>query len=182
MQLKNNKELLSLLAPVCTECGKDARLGETTEIYGKDYGKAWLCADYPDCDNYCGVHRDTNKPLGTMANKELRQLRKRCHKAFDDEWRYGDVTRNESYEQLANWMKIPVKECHFGMMDVKRCETALILMGGSIDKGLNLLERLRVIEFNLQKIVMVCREECSSKEGQGVLDDVINALEELDQS
>ena len=71
----------------CNYCGKEAEWVENKEIYGKNYGKSymvWLCRD---CDAYVGCHNNTKEPLGILANKELRELRKQAHALFDPIWK-----------------------------------------------------------------------------------------------
>jgi hypothetical protein len=38
------------------------------------------------CDAWVGVHKGTNKPLGRLANRELRDWKKKAHAAFDPLW------------------------------------------------------------------------------------------------
>ena len=48
-------------------------LTESSMIYGKDYGKIYLCTN---CNAFTGVHKNSDKPLGTLANSILRTKRK----------------------------------------------------------------------------------------------------------
>ncbi|MFB5268120.1 zinc-finger-containing protein [Paenibacillus enshidis] len=36
---------------------------------------------------YVGVHDGTDIPLGRLANRELRELKKQCHALFDPVWK-----------------------------------------------------------------------------------------------
>ena len=73
--------------------------------------------DYPVCDSYVGCHRDTEKPLGTLAGAKLRSLRMKAHKAFDWFWKFGKVTRSEAYSLLAEHLELSKYEAHIGMLD-----------------------------------------------------------------
>jgi len=149
--LFNNK----IEPPVCPECGKTARLESTKEIYGTDYGKAWICESFPECDNYVGVHKSTNQPLGTMANKELRELRKKCHKSFDFIWRNNYMTRKSAYCKLATEMNIDVSVCHFAMFTKSQCKEALCLIDETL-KIISVEERLNNIEkFQTQSVFIL---------------------------
>jgi hypothetical protein len=106
--------------PVCPYCGSLAELVDTATIYhGKSYGWAWKC---PSCaDVYCGCHKGTKKPLGTMANATLRRRRMEAHVNFDPLWRSKRGGRTSGYKWLADQLSIPVDECHIGSMNVEQC-------------------------------------------------------------
>lgn len=65
-------ELLSAIfkGKVCPYCKEQTEYVDSACIYGKSYGMIYLCRK---CDAYVGVHKGTNKALGRLANKELRQ-------------------------------------------------------------------------------------------------------------
>jgi ssDNA-binding Zn-finger/Zn-ribbon topoisomerase 1 len=112
--------------PVCPYCGTTARLAQSKQVYRRDYGGwLWVCGQYPRCDSYVGCHKGTKLPLGIMANAELRELKQKCHAAFDPLWKSGRMTRDEAYEALAAAMCIPFFECHIGEFNVLRCKAAL---------------------------------------------------------
>ena len=68
----------------CPYCGKEAELIDSSVIYGRSYGMAYICFD---CDAYVGTHKGTEKPLGRLANAELRKWKMRAHDAFDPIWK-----------------------------------------------------------------------------------------------
>ena len=112
--------------PICPYCQKISRLESTKKIYhGVDYGLAYICQDYPKCDSYVGVHEGTRKSKGSMANGELRNLRKKVHRNFDPFWDKRGGSRNRSYTWLANSMRIPKEMCHIGMFNLHQCNEAL---------------------------------------------------------
>ncbi len=66
---------------VCPYCGREARLITSKDFYGRDYGtNVYAC--HP-CAAYVGTHKNSIAPLGTLAKKGLREMRKRTHAAFD---------------------------------------------------------------------------------------------------
>lgn len=110
-------------APICPYCGRKAILENDSAIYGRSYGKQlWLCRNFPRCDAYVGCHVGTDVPLGRMANKELREAKKKAHAAFDSLWRTGKMSRAIAYKWLAEKMGMLLAECHIGMFDVEDCE------------------------------------------------------------
>lgn len=110
----------------CPECGSPSKCVRSEVVYGRSYG-VWLyvCSRYPACDTYCGTHRGTKHPLGDMANRETRALRKQVHAAFDPIWKQGRMKREEAYQALADAMRISIHECHVGMFSALRCKAAL---------------------------------------------------------
>ena len=53
----------------CDYCGRRPEYVDSAVSYGKSYGMTLLCSP---CNAYVGVHDGTNKPLGRLANAELR--------------------------------------------------------------------------------------------------------------
>ena len=101
----------------CDYCGRETEYVDSKVIYGKSYGKIYLCRN---CMAYVGVHKGTDKPLGRLANAELRNWKKAAHAVFDPLWKYGRFRghRNAAYAWLAQKMGLPVEKTHIGMFDV----------------------------------------------------------------
>jgi hypothetical protein len=107
---------------ICPYCNKPAELKDSSVIYGKSYGLIYIC--FP-CNAYVGTHRGTSTPLGTLANSELRKLRKQCHSIFDLIWKSGKMSRFEAYVWLSKQLKIDINQCHIGMFDVDQCKKVM---------------------------------------------------------
>jgi len=104
---------------ICPYCNQPAEWVENKEVYGKNYGKSymmWLCRN---CDAYVGCHQNTKKPLGTIANKELREWRKKAHLAFDPFWKKWGLKRQEAYQMLITKFG---KEVHIGESNIDECK------------------------------------------------------------
>lgn len=122
----------------CPYCNSDAELTSSTKIYGKDYGYAWICKNFPKCDSYVGCHKGTKKSLGRLANKELRRWKNKAHIYFDRLWIYKIWKLNQeregyhplrkksvrfsAYSWLAKELKIDINDCHIGMFDTDMCK------------------------------------------------------------
>lgn len=113
-------------APVCSYCGCPAMLIDSEFIYGKSFGLIWLCPCKSEY-SYVGCHTGTHIPLGTLADKELRTLRRLTHHHLDPLWnrKSAKFTRNETYEWLRDKMKLPEEDCHIGKFTVLQCLTAM---------------------------------------------------------
>lgn len=104
---------------VCPYCQSPAQfLKSSADLYaGKDYGPAYVCWR---CEAWVGCHRGTTRPLGRLANKQLRKAKQAAHRAFDVLWKDG-WTRKDAYAWLARTLKIKPEDCHIGMFDEGRC-------------------------------------------------------------
>lgn len=111
----------------CDYCGRVTEYVDSAVIYGKSYGMVYLCQP---CKAYVGVHKGTDKPLGRLANAELREWKKRAHAAFDPIWQYGQFRRkrNAAYAWLAEKMGLTKEETHIGMFDVPQCKQVIQIM------------------------------------------------------
>lgn len=111
---------------MCWYCGQETEMVRGREIYPhrKDLAnkKFMLCRP---CMAYVGCHLGTGRPLGNVANAELREVRMRVHKAFDPIWKSGKMRRNQAYSWLSAETGIPKDRCHIGMMDADDCRRCL---------------------------------------------------------
>jgi len=111
------------LTPICNYCGNFSKLTSGAEIYPhrKDLKnlRFYSCSG---CDAYVGTHKGTVKPLGRLANKELRKAKSAAHRAFDPLWKLKNMTRKEAYSWLAKELGIKKEDCHIGMFDVDTCK------------------------------------------------------------
>ncbi|WP_278247013.1 zinc-finger-containing protein [Agathobaculum desmolans] len=71
---------------ICNYCGRKAELVDSKVIYGTSYGMMYLCRR---CNAYVGCHKGTDRPLGRLADAELRYWKKAAHAVFDPLWRQG---------------------------------------------------------------------------------------------
>lgn len=113
----------------CPYCGDRARLFPSSDhIYnGVDYGPVWQCQL---CFAYVGCHAGTNKPLGRLASKPLREWKQKAHKSFDTLWHYKikktgcrrRIARGQAYKWLAGQLGIDTSECHIGYFTIEQCQ------------------------------------------------------------
>ncbi len=113
---------------ICPFCGGPVRLMHHKEVYGRAYGGwpyAYACEDLVTCRSWVGLHPDTNIPLGTLANADLRQMRVYAKESFNLLWKGNKMTRNEAYAWLARQMKLDPLVCHIGWFDEEACLKAI---------------------------------------------------------
>ena len=107
----------------CPYCGQQAEkvyggsiYPHRTDLFHKVFYRCRPCAAHVGC------HPDTDKPLGRLANAELRREKNLAHAVFDPLWRgKGRGARTGAYKWLAKQLGIPREECHIGMFDVEQC-------------------------------------------------------------
>ncbi len=128
-------ERLKIEPPICPYCRyPSVYYPDSTPIYGANYGPLYACKP---CDARIGTHPD-GRPLGRMADAQLRKAKSFVHARFDPLWKdaahlySGDVrpsqvrgvARARAYQWLAAQMGIPTLECHVGMFSLEQCRAA----------------------------------------------------------
>jgi hypothetical protein len=108
---------------ICPYCNEEAVFMSTEEYYGRDYGtNIYVCRP---CDATVGTHGNSRHALGTLANKELRELRKEVHALFDPLWRTKKMLRHNAYKLLQELMNLPKEKAHIGMFNKEQCLEAI---------------------------------------------------------
>lgn len=92
----------------CCECKTniEARLTNGGEVYPHRpdlFGLPfWRC---DTCNNFVGCHhksKDRTKPLGCIANQEMKNARMQIHSIIDPLWKDGIMTRSQVYSKLSD--------------------------------------------------------------------------------
>ena len=111
---------------ICPYCGAKPELVDSAEVYnGKSFGPIYICRP---CNAYVGVYENSNKPLGRLADAELREMKKQAHDIFDQIWRLGYKRgRYHAYRWLSQQLQRPSEYTHIGMMDVDECQKVIDL-------------------------------------------------------
>lgn len=117
--------MIDLFPTKCNLCNGEVIFTTNARIYGKEYGsgKIYYCVK---CHAYVGTHKPRPKEaLGLLANKEMRSMKEKCHALFDEKWKNEGTSklrhkaRRLAYKELAEYLNIPVEECHFGYFDLE---------------------------------------------------------------
>lgn len=127
MKQKNKRKEISKSAPRCPYCGSSTILRSADGIYKNNSRSTMLyvCKNYPKCDSYVRVHDGTTIPMGTVANRELRALRREAHKHFDKLYEEGYMTKDDAYQWLASLIGIPLSEAHIGYFGDYYCKKVI---------------------------------------------------------
>jgi len=107
----------------CNICGvqKSIILTDSAIIYGSSYGLIYYCTN---CRAYVGVHKvkdnphgEKDAPLGTLADSELRRLRKQAHALFDPLWSKSTLSRRGAYKVLQRATGVSEERAHIAMLN-----------------------------------------------------------------
>lgn len=102
---------------VCDNCGCEAVVFiNHRELYGREYSDWPYVYHCRNCDGIVGTQVNTNIPLGRIADKTTRMLRKRAHMVFDVLWQERFMPRPEAYKWLARKLDLTADECHMAVM------------------------------------------------------------------
>lgn len=122
-------------APKCDYCHRDAKLVTGAAIYPHRpdlFARFfWQCEP---CDAHVGCHEagkgygDGTRPLGRLANAELRRAKSAAHAAFDPLWKTGSMSRAQAYSWLAKELGVAPQNCHIGMFNVDQCRAVVSLI------------------------------------------------------
>jgi hypothetical protein len=127
----------------CDYCGNEACLTRGKDIYPNMPSvhrlSFWKCTP---CQAWVGCHKrgawtvqadgsrlvsDGTLPMGRLAKADLRDAKRRAHRAFDPLWQNAGLSRRVAYAWLAHQLRIPVVDCHIGEFDAARCEQVIKL-------------------------------------------------------
>ena len=124
-----------MLADVmCPYCNNKADLmGDAIFRGGNASGVVWACLP---CDARVGVvKKDAGfKPLGRLANEELREIKKKAYGAFEQVARITGMNRSKIYNLVRYEMGISNTKCQLGLFDVDQCQQAIDICLIAIDQ------------------------------------------------
>ena len=113
---------------LCPYCNSPSLEVTGDEIYGpgRGYGhiKMFKCSGSCDAYSTSKWEHGLRVSTGSLANKELRELRKKCHQLFDVQWKgkpNEKLARRKCYAWLQEFTKLPEELAHFGMFNVEQC-------------------------------------------------------------
>jgi hypothetical protein len=113
---------------ICPNCGGPVAMQSNSVVYRKEYGQwpfLYRCQD-ATCDSYVGLHPKTDIPLGTLANKETRDYRKKAKGLLMPMWEEQGMDRTDVYAWLAGKMGIAdVNQCHIGWFNIEQCKQVI---------------------------------------------------------
>lgn len=82
----------------------------------------YVCDRYPACNSYVAAHRATLRPMGSLADAALRNKRIRAHRAFDQLWRSGLMTKKEAYQWMQAEFGLHEDQAHIAQFGTYMCD------------------------------------------------------------
>lgn len=124
---KNKKKKARKQEMRCPFCGGRVVFRSAEGIYQDNRKNVmlYICSHYPECDSYVRADPVTGKPIGTMADRTLRELRKEAHRCFDTIYKKGYMTKAEAYMWLSQKLSLPLSETHIGLFGNYYCEVVI---------------------------------------------------------
>ena len=131
----------------CNLCWWEVLLKNPSEIYWKKYKH--ILDDWPwvpisfiyecqQCKATVWCHNETTIPFWTLADKETKNARHKCHELLDPlwkcekDWDYKSWTRwekrKEFYKMISEYLNIPLEETHFWMFDIEKCRQVYLFI------------------------------------------------------
>lgn len=117
------RRILLVNNPQCLYCHQLSKKVSGKEIYPHHPDlKNLIFYRCLSCNAYIGTHKGTNKPLGNLASKELREARAKAYAAFEKKWIESHLTRSSAYNWLCVKLKISENESNIGLFDINMCK------------------------------------------------------------
>ena len=127
MKHKSKRKGIEKSAPRCPYCGCHTIYRSADGIYRENTRNEMLyvCKNYPRCDSYVRVQTGTRIPLGTVANRELRELRIEAHRQFDKLHKRGYMSKHDAYQWLGGVLGVTAREAHIGQLSMLSCNLVI---------------------------------------------------------
>lgn len=127
MKHKSKRKEITKTAPRCPYCGSHTILRSADGIYRENpRGEMlYVCRNYPACDAYVRVQKGTAIPLGTVANRQLRELRAEAHRQFDKLYKHGYMSKQDAYQWLGGILGVSGRDAHIGHLSTLSCNLVI---------------------------------------------------------
>lgn len=116
----------NITCPYCKGKGIRRKATYVYKNFGENFVDIYVCENYPTCDSYGGR---------TLANKELRELRRLTHYVFDKLWKNKHMTRAKAYSLMARVLEKKRIDAHIALLNKRECRTVIEMTN-------------RILEFN----------------------------------
>lgn len=114
---------------LCIYCKAQTEFVSSLEVYQQDYGWLHLCRK---CKAHVGCHAGSDKSMGTVATKPLRDLRHTAHQKFDSicaakvlQGAKKRAAKAAGYNWLSKILGIDPVACHIGYFGIEECKKVI---------------------------------------------------------
>lgn len=89
-------------------------------------GNLWMFSDMLDDEDIVDLfNTGTTIPVGSLANHELRTLRRTAHQYFDQLYLSGMMSKQDAYQWLADLLSAPLSKAHIGYLGEYYCKVVI---------------------------------------------------------
>lgn len=141
IELRSMRPIIT--ARTCPYCGRKTVKVNGLELYGKYEHKDTTLYACKPCGAWVTCHKDTGEPMGSLADKELRDLRHQAHAHFDTIWMQNIIRhlkpgkqkrRIRAYAWLQEQLGIAPELCHISRMGPLLCKETIKLSKNTVTK------------------------------------------------
>ena len=115
----------------CPYCGAPAVCRPASTVYGTDTiapkSYLYLCSNWPSCDAYVSAQRKDRRPMGTLANSELRHKRILAHRALQRLQKERHMDKWATYLWLQARLGLDADHAHIGIFSSQMCDQVISL-------------------------------------------------------
>ncbi len=116
---------------LCPYCNQQAVLRPANYVYGispASTGKhLYVCRNWPKCDAYVSAHRKDLRPMGQLANGELRNRRILAHRALERYRKVTGMNKQELYVWLRTKLYLHIDDAHVAKFSLEQCSQVIDL-------------------------------------------------------
>ena len=113
----------------CPYCNSPAILRPAGTVYGRNVktkgSHLYVCSHWPECDAYVAAHKSDNRPMGTLANGDLRHKRILAHKAMEEYRAKPRMDKWGLYLWLQGKLNLDSRHAHVGMFTEEQCDRVM---------------------------------------------------------
>ncbi len=115
----------------CPYCNKKAVLQPANFVHGVSpaaNGKhLYVCGNWPKCDAYVSAHEFDLRPMGTLANGNLRNQRILAHRALERYRKATGMSRDDLYFWLGTKLNLHLDDAHVAKFNEDQCRQVIAL-------------------------------------------------------
>ena len=115
----------------CPYCGAPAICRPASTIHGactwQKGSYLYLCSRWPACDSYVAAHKKDHRPMGSLANKNLRRKRIQAHQALEELRQDRHMEKWAIYLWLQGKLQMDPDKVHISMFSEEMCDRVTAL-------------------------------------------------------
>ena len=93
----------------------------------------YVCSRWPECDAYVAAHKASKRPMGTLANGNLRHKRILAHHALEEFQRAQHMEKWAVYLWLQGKLGLYEEQAHIGLFSGQMCDHVVSLCHQAIE-------------------------------------------------